>query len=58
MPEERDYEELKAHVAKLEEQFIKLKEWSDLNDYWLREMINSLTESVDKLLNIEHEGEI
>lgn len=58
MPEERDYEELEARIVKLEEQFVKLREWSDLNDYWLREMINSLTESVDKLLNIEHEGEI
>lgn len=49
--------DLEARIAKLEEQFEKLKEWSDLNDYWLREMIDGLTESVDKLLNINHEGE-
>lgn len=26
-----------------------LKEWSDLNDYWLREMIDALTESIDNI---------
>ena len=28
-----------------------LKEWSDLNDYWLREMIDALTESVDSIMD-------
>lgn len=51
------YEELLARVEKLEEQFVKLKEWSDLNDYWLREMIDGLSESVNKLLHIEEEIE-
>lgn len=51
------YEELEARVAKLEKQFAKLKEWSDLNDYWLREMIDANTATLDKLMNIDHEGE-
>lgn len=28
-----------------------LKEWSDSNDYWLREMIDALTETVDELMD-------
>lgn len=35
-------------LDKLRENFTALKEWSDLNDYWLREMIDALTESVEK----------
>lgn len=46
MPEE--YANLEARVTKLEEQFKKLKDWSDLNDYWLREMIDALAESVER----------
>ena len=56
MPDEK-YVELEARLARLEEQFAKLKEWSDLNDYWLRELIDNLTLTVDKLLGIDHEGE-
>lgn len=33
-------------LDKLKENFTALKEWSDLNDYWLREMIDALTDSV------------
>lgn len=57
MPEEK-YAELEARIEKLEEQFAKLKDWSDLNDYWLRELIDALAESVDKILGISHEGEV
>lgn len=57
MPEEK-YAELEARIEKLEEQFTKLKEWSDLNDYWLRELIDALAESVDKIMGISHEGEV
>ena len=57
MPEEK-YTELEARIEKLEEQFTKLKEWSDLNDYWLRELIDALAESVDKIMGISHEGEV
>lgn len=56
MPDEK-YVELEARLTQLEEQFAKLKEWSDLNDYWLRQLIDNLTLTVDKLLGIDHEGE-
>lgn len=35
-------------IKRLQQDFKALKEWSDLNDYWLREMIDALTESVEK----------
>ena len=35
-------------IHKLEEHIKALKDLSDLNDYWLREMIDALTESVEK----------
>ena len=38
-----------AEINDLQEKFAKLKEWSDLNDFWLRDMIGALTDSVDKL---------
>ena len=31
-----------------------LRKWSDNNDYWLREMIDALTDSVNKLMGIEN----
>ena len=43
-------EELNDRLTVLEDKFAKLKEWSDLNDYWLREMIDALTETVDRIL--------
>ena len=45
-------EELQAKYDQLEYDYLKLREWSDDNDYWLREMIDALTESVDKLMGI------
>ena len=36
-------------INQLRHELNSLKEWSDLNDYWLREMIDALTESVDDL---------
>lgn len=38
-------------IEKLTADFKALKEWSDLNDYWLREMIDALTDSVDDLMD-------
>lgn len=38
-------------IEKLQANFKALKEWSDLNDYWLREMIDALTESVDGIVD-------
>lgn len=40
-------------IKQLNSRLGKLKEWSDLNDYYLEEMINSLTDSVDKLMGLE-----
>ena len=48
-------EEIYERLVKLEDNFTKLKEWSDLNDYWLREMVDDLTENVNKLLCITEE---
>lgn len=46
-------EAINERLNKLEDNFKKLKEWSILNDYWLREMIDALTENIDKLYNIK-----
>ena len=40
--QQEEIDDLKDHLT-------RLKEWSDLNDYYLREMIDALTESVDVL---------
>jgi len=58
------YEELEARVTLLETQLadltkkhIRLKEWSDLNDYWIEEKMNSLIKTVDKLMGIYEEDD-
>ncbi len=38
-----------VEINDLRDKYNKLKEWSDLNDFWLRDMIDALTDSVDKL---------
>ena len=61
MTVEKLYEIIKEQqnrIATLEEELLLLRQWSDNNDYWLREMIDGLTESVDKLMGIDHTGEI
>lgn len=45
---EKRITELEEKYAELEYKYLKLREWSDDNDYWLREMIDALTESVEK----------
>ena len=55
------YEMIKEQQNKinaLEKELLLLRQWSDNNDYWLREMIDALTESVDKLMGIDHTDEI
>lgn len=42
--------ELQEKYDNLEYKYLKLREWSDDNDFWLREMIDALTDSVDKLM--------
>ena len=57
MTTEKLYEIIKQQqeeLDKLQRDFTALKEWSDLNDYWLREMIDALTDSVNKLMGIEN----
>lgn len=50
-------EEQNKRIAKLEFDLDNLRKWSDLNDFWLREMIDALAESVDKVMGIDHTGE-
>ena len=38
-------------INQLRHELNSLKEWSDMNDYWLREMIDALTESVDGIID-------
>ena len=38
-------------INKLQEHIKALKDLSDLNDYWLREMIDSLTDTVDGIMD-------
>lgn len=47
--------EQQEEINDLKCRLTRLKEWSDLNDYYLREMIDSLTESVNELMGISEE---
>ena len=38
-------------IRQLRDDIKYIKEWSDSNDYWLREMIDALTETVDELMD-------
>ena len=38
-------------IGKLSEKIQAVREVSDLNDYWLREMIDSLTDTVDGIMD-------
>ena len=38
-------------IGKLSEKIQAVREVSDLNDYWLREMINTLTDTVDGIMD-------
>lgn len=42
-------------IEDLEKELLYLRRWSDDNDYWLREMINALTETVNHLHGITDE---
>lgn len=43
---------LREDIDDIKKRLNNLKKWSDLNDYYLQEEINSLTECVDKLMGI------
>jgi hypothetical protein len=38
-------------INQLRDDLKYLKDWSDLNDYWLREMIDTLTDTVDGIMD-------
>lgn len=40
--------EQQSKIEDLEKELLYLRKWSDDNDYWLREMIDALTDSVDR----------
>lgn len=46
-----EIEVLKDKISYLEADLNSLRKWSDDNDYWLREMIDALTESVDGIMD-------
>lgn len=47
-------QEQQEEIDELKENLLYLRKWSDNNDYWLREMIDALTDSVNKLMGIEN----
>ena len=47
-------QEQQEEIDELKEDLLYLRKWSDNNDYWLREMIDALTDSVNKLMGIEN----
>lgn len=46
-----------ARITALEANLLSLRQWSDANDRYLEEVVNALTDNVDKILNIDHTGE-
>lgn len=38
-------------IKQLREDIKYLKQWSDLNDLWIREMIDALTDTVDGIMD-------
>lgn len=46
-----------ARITAIEASLLSLRQWSDANDRYLEEVVNALTDSVDKLMNIDHSEE-
>lgn len=46
-----------TRITALEANLLSLRQWSDANDRYLEEVVNALTDSVDKLMNIDHSEE-
>lgn len=46
-----------ARITALEASLLSLRQWSDANDRYLEEVVNALTDNVDKLMNIDHSEE-
>lgn len=47
-----------ARITALEANLLALRQWSDANDRYLEEVVNALTDNIDKILNIDHTGEV
>lgn len=47
-----------ARITALEANLLSLRQWSDANDRYLEEVVNALTDNIDKILNIDHTGEV
>ena len=43
-----------ARITALEASLLSLRQWSNANDRYLEEVVNALTDSVDRLMNIDH----
>ena len=46
-----------ARISALEASLLSLRQWSDANDRYLEEVVNALTDSVDKIMNVDHSEE-
>lgn len=46
-----------ARITALEASLLSLRQWSDANDRYLEEVVNTLTDSVDKIMNVDHSEE-
>lgn len=46
-----------ARITALEANLLSLRQWSDANDRYLEEVVNTLTDSVDKIMNVDHSEE-
>lgn len=50
--------ELQEEIKAINSRVAHLKKWSDLNDYYIQEEIDALTDSVNKLLGIDCGDEV
>jgi hypothetical protein len=46
------FEYQQKQIDKLRADYEKLKAWSDLNDQYMRELVDTLSENVDKILQV------
>ena len=46
-----------ARITALEASLLSLRQWSDANDRYLEEVVNALTDNVDKIMNVDHSEE-
>ena len=46
------FEYQQKQIDKLRQDYEKLKAWSDLNDQYMRELVDTLSENMDKILQV------